>query len=306
MKITNAFSFLIFTCATLFSQNQPHLQWIESFPIAPELTPPVKNAQSLTIGFSGELYIADTGNHRLIKLNSKGEYLQHIGGFGWKANQFDTPVDIVTADGLNLYVADYNNQRIQRYGKNFEFISSLGDSKIDRLSSDQTGKTAVQISYPSGVAVTSLGDLFFTESEKGTVYKINRFGSVDAVFGGFTSSTGGLHKPSKLCATKKRVYVVDEIKIVVYDYFGNYLQTIGEGFLKKITDVTVGVDNRIYISDSERKTILIFDEKGEWISSPMNVEFQSPAAVEIWNEKLFVLDGKTSTIHIFKINGKSE
>lgn len=232
--------------------------------------------------------------------------MQHIGGFGWKVNQFDTPVDIATADGLNLYVADYNNQRIQRYGKNFEFISSLGDSKIDRLASDQTGKTALQISYPSGVAVTSLGDLFFTESEKGTVYKINRFGNVDAVFGGFTNGTGNLLKPSKLCVTKNRVYVADDNKLVVYDYFGNYLYTTGEDILKKVTDVTVDVNNTVYVSDSELKTILIFDEKGGWQSSLMDFEFQSPVSIDIWNNQLYVLDGKTSTIHVFKINGKSE
>lgn len=306
MKITNAFSFLFLTCATLFSQNQPHLQWIESFPIAPALTPPVKNAESLTIGFSGDIYIADTGNHRLIKLNSRGKYLQHIGGFGWRANQFDRPVDIVTVDGLNFYVADYHNQRIQRYGKNFEFVSSLGDSKIDRLASDQIGKSVLQISYPSGVAVTSLGDLFFTDGEKGEVYKINRFGNIDAVFGGFTNATGSLHRPGKLCVTKNYVYVADENKLVVYDYFGNYMQTVGEGILKKVTDVTVDRNGWIYVSDSERNTILIFNDHGEWIESLTDFVLQLPASVDIWNQQLFILDGKTSTIHIFKINGKSE
>ncbi|MBL7962196.1 NHL repeat-containing protein, partial [bacterium] len=165
--------------------------------------------------------------NRIVKLDTKGKYVNHVGGFGWKNNQFDSPVDIFAVDGLNIYVADLNNQRIQRYSKKLEYVTSFGESKLTELSIDASRTSNEPLGFPSGLAVSSQGDLFYSDSENDQIVKINRFGKKETAFGGFSEGRGTLRSPGKVFVTSRFVYVIDENRVVVFDYYGNYIRDIG-------------------------------------------------------------------------------
>lgn len=259
------------------------------------LAQPLKDPEGLSVSILGDVYIADTGNNRILKFNSDGEYLIQVGGFGWETNQFDRPLDVFARDGLNIYIADYNNQRIQRYSKKLEFISSLGNSKINQLSAESNSQGNSAVGYPGGVAISSQGDLFYSDDEKGIIIKVNKFGKIENSFGGFAQGRGKLKHPTKLCATKNIVYVVDVDRIVLFDYFGNYIAEFGDKILKKPTDVAAGDKERIYVSDSEKKTIFVFDKHGKVLSSLLGFSFEKPVSIDVVRNKLYVLD-KTSVM----------
>ncbi len=251
---------------------------------------PLKDPEAVSASILGDVYIADTGNHRVLKFDSDGKFVTQVGGFGWETNQFDRPLDIFAGDGLNIYVADYNNQRIQRYSKKLEFISSLGNSKINRLSAESNSHNISAVGYPSGVTVSSQGDLFYSDDEKGIITKVNKFGKIENSFGGFAQGRGRLKHPTKLCATKTIVYVVDVDRVVMFDYFGNYIADFGGKILKKPTDVAVGDKERVYVSDSESKTIFVFDKHGAVLSSLLGFSFEKPVSVDVVRNRLYVLD----------------
>ena len=89
---------------------------------------------------SGIIYALDGEANKLLKISSDGELLNRIGGFGWSDEQFDLPVDIWVT-GLDIFIADQNNHRIQRYDIELNFISSLEGV------SEETGK--IDFEYPS-------------------------------------------------------------------------------------------------------------------------------------------------------------
>jgi tripartite motif-containing protein 71 len=63
----------------------------------------------------GNLYVADTSNHRVQKLAADGTFLTKWGSRGAGIGEFDAP-HCVTVDGEgNVYVTDWVNSRIQKF-----------------------------------------------------------------------------------------------------------------------------------------------------------------------------------------------
>ncbi len=279
--------------------SRPTFRFTRTLNEAPQPNAVLKKPESFAVSLTGDLYVADTGNNRLVKLDADGGYVAHVGGFGWRPNQFDTPLDVACPDGLNIYVADFNNRRIQRYNKYLELISSLGSSKVTQLSADQTRKD-LDIGTPAGVAVSSQGDLFSSDPEQSVILKINRFARLDARFGGFSTGRGRLTRPARLTTTGQFVYVVDESRIVRFDYYGNPLGEITEG-LERPVDVAVDGQGRCYVADAGRRTVLVFDPSGQPLTALQGHTFEGIKAVDILRDRLYVLDAYSGTIAVFQV-----
>jgi hypothetical protein len=74
--------------------------------------------------FDNHLYIADSQNHRIIKLDDEFNLIKSYGSFGADFNQFVKPSGICFKNGI-LYICDYGNQRIQICDKDLELIDSV-------------------------------------------------------------------------------------------------------------------------------------------------------------------------------------
>ncbi len=79
----------------------------------------------VAIDNESNIYILDTGNHRLQKFNAQGQFMASIGHKGQGPGEFYFPTSVdVDPDGF-LYISDPNNQRIQILkpdGKEFKTI----------------------------------------------------------------------------------------------------------------------------------------------------------------------------------------
>ena len=62
---------------------------------------------SLTIDPRGFLYVADTGNSRIQKFDSDGNFKKEIGGFGWEKERFDHPTALSARNGLDVFISDH-------------------------------------------------------------------------------------------------------------------------------------------------------------------------------------------------------
>jgi hypothetical protein len=84
---------------------------------------------------NGEMYIADTGHHRIAKFlaafGGNGLRLtkvKDIGGLGRDNGTFISPMDVAVTNNTNshFYVADYGNSRIQEFDTDGNFIRVIG------------------------------------------------------------------------------------------------------------------------------------------------------------------------------------
>lgn len=105
----------------------------------------------VAVNSKGEIYIADTGRHRIVKLNKEGKLLTQWGKFGAGPGQFWLPLGIdVDQEGF-VYVADSNNHRVQKFTADGIFITEFGDF----------GPDAGEFNFPIGLAVTSNGNTIY-------------------------------------------------------------------------------------------------------------------------------------------------
>lgn len=63
----------------------------------------------------GNVYVADTGNHRIQKFTNTGTFLVQWGNFGTASGQFRFPADVAVDDSGSVYVSDQVNHRIQKF-----------------------------------------------------------------------------------------------------------------------------------------------------------------------------------------------
>ena len=205
-----------------------------------------KNASSFHLNSAGFVYITDSGSDVLYKYDTLGTYIDEVGGYGWKEEAFDNPVDVF-ATTLNVYVADKNNHRIQNFDKDLNFISQLSTRGSEN--SDE------QFGYPLACEVSTLGDLFILDSENKRVLKFDFFGNFMQNFGGMDAGNFSLKNPTELAVSLSiNTFLIDGEDIIVFDNYGNGLAVIETGLpLKglKITSslLTTNTEDEIYFAD---------------------------------------------------------
>jgi tripartite motif-containing protein 71 len=205
---------------------------------------------------AGNIYVANTGRNLLMRFSSAGDSTGEVGGYGWGDYQFDQPYDVCATNGIEIYVADYNNHRIQRFDRTLANVATL--------TTHQSNDDSKRFGYPSGVAVSRLGDLFICDDEDVRIVKVNTFSTVERTFGGYGEGAGSLTMPRQVAVgPNDDVYVSDKGRIAVYDNFGSYLTSIGVGMLHDPNGIGVS-DDKIGVCDSD--TLYFFDLSGKLIA----------------------------------------
>ena len=74
----------------------------------------LNNPTGIALDGNGAVYVTDTGNNRVLVFENHGQELMEIDGRPGTNGNFSLPVGLAS-DGVNLYVADTNNNRIMKF-----------------------------------------------------------------------------------------------------------------------------------------------------------------------------------------------
>ncbi|MBL7996355.1 NHL repeat-containing protein [bacterium] len=121
----------------------------------------LRKPRGIACNSDGDVYIADSGNNRVVKLLNPGSYLTFVDAFGKRGSkpaEFNEPSGIALGTDGRIFVTDTGNDRIQVFDKNMKFLYALGDKN------DSTG-LAVSMVRPDAIAFAdpTENDLFFKE-----------------------------------------------------------------------------------------------------------------------------------------------
>jgi len=271
-----------------------------SFPAPGDSLLQLASPQGLAVDLEGFIYVADTGNNRLVKCDRNGNLIDTVGGFGWESQQFDQPVDMSVHSGLDVFVADFNNERIERYDKDLNFISSFTPEDV-LLNS-------VQFGFPAAVDVSRHGELFICDTENNRILKLNSFGEAVLSFGDFNWGEGQLQYPGKIAISEQdQVYVSDRDagQIVVFDYYGNYVKRFGEEVLQQ----PGGFDwwrGRLLVADTGNHRVVVFDDSSQpgfqWGQEGTGAgAFNNPADLAVFDQRIYVLDSGNGRVQVFEV-----
>ena len=151
------------------------------------------------------LYIADTHNHRIRKVDLGTETITTIAGNSSAGSDGDTglasaaTLDAPTAIALdnkgNLYVADMRSHRIRKISATTGVITTVAGNGTQGFDGDGVEAVASLIDSPAGLAVDSSGNLYISDSHNYRVRRINAAtGEITTVAGtgsaGFSGDSG--------------------------------------------------------------------------------------------------------------------
>ncbi|HEV8539177.1 MAG TPA: NHL repeat-containing protein [Bacteroidota bacterium] len=202
-----------------------------------------KKALAIAVDSRGIVYVLDGGANEVLSLGKQEEVVVRTGGYGWSQFAFDNPRDLIAPNGLDIYVADYGNHRIQRFDRNLNLVSSLPSTG---------GEAGPRIfGYPRSVAVASSGALYVTDGENNRILQIDADGSMRS-FGGIDAARGRLRYPARVrVSSNEIVFVQDSNAIVAFDRFGNFMRRIGDHLFRELKTFTTDEDT-IYALDGCR------------------------------------------------------
>jgi predicted membrane-bound mannosyltransferase/sugar lactone lactonase YvrE len=100
-------------------------QYGQPLPDIPESKSSFWGPRGIAVDQNGHVYVADTGNKRIVVFDSDGKYLTEFGSAGFDPGQFDEPVGVAVGNDGVVYVTDTWNQRVQSFAPSGDGVSFL-------------------------------------------------------------------------------------------------------------------------------------------------------------------------------------
>ncbi len=253
---------------------------------------------SIAVNLQNDIYAIDASKNSVMRFNSEGEFVREVGGFGWQDEQFDSPVAIWAENGLDVFVADYNNSRIQRFDRKLNFVASI----LGRQAEDQR----LQFAFPIAVSFSNFGELFIAEREHNRVLKLNaEFEPVES-FGDYDWGAGVLGSPVSLAVFEdKAVFVADNERrsVIQFDYFGNFLNEILLENSSPVAEIAVSREH-IFILEERTNDLKVFAHDGSPVlqSSPQfPTANQKITSLALTRNVLYLLDSAQNVVFCYSI-----
>jgi hypothetical protein len=159
----------------------------------------------VAVDASGNLFVADYGNNCIRKVGVDGIITTVAGnglgagsGFGGYSGdggaatnaQLNNPKGVAVDASGNLFIADYDNNRIRKVGTNGVITTEAGNGTMG-YSGDGGAATNAQLDLPWGVAVDASGNLFIADWYNRRIREVGTNGVITTVAGNGTYGYSG-------------------------------------------------------------------------------------------------------------------
>ena len=145
---------------------------------------------ALALDAVGDLYIADRGNHRIRRVNLAANTITTVAGTGVAGNSGDygvatsaelfLPSSVAVDAAGDIYIADSENARVRKIDASTGIINTVVGT-TPALNSESIGdggpSTSAQLSFPVGVTLDAVGDLYVTDRLANVVRKVTASGA---------------------------------------------------------------------------------------------------------------------------------
>ncbi|MEI6713395.1 MAG: immunoglobulin domain-containing protein, partial [Verrucomicrobiota bacterium] len=133
------------------------------------------NPKGITVDRYGNIYVADTGNHRIRKMTPDGNVSilagsssGYLDGNGSSA-MFNTPLDVVTDAYGNVYVTDSVNKRIRKITPSGSVTTVAGSGATG---ADNGSALGASFGQPDGICIDDTGALYVADTSNNSIRKI--------------------------------------------------------------------------------------------------------------------------------------
>ncbi len=244
------------------------------------------NPQDLYLASSGDYYVADTGNKRIVRLNSNFEYVNEYDGGGI----FNSPDGVFVTDAGDMYVADSAAQKIIHIDANGQWVEDFVMPESDLLYN-------VTAFSPSKVAINPVNNYLYVVQGK-------QFMTIDAVnnFKGYVGANRvGFNLINYIVMTFGTDEIKDQMSVKEPEAYFNFCVANGG----KIYATGAEKKKRISVINTVGTNIFPEKEYGETLYDNAGVK-RTPEFVDICvdeNEIITVLERNTSCLYQYDYEG---
>ena len=274
--------------------------------------------QGTAVDANGNVYVADTDNHRIQKFDAGGNWQATWGGNGpgWggsgsAAGQFNQPQGVAVDSVGNVFVADKQNNRIQKRDASNGSWSEVGGGY---------GSAAGQFRYPHGVAVDPAGNVFVADTNNNRIQRFDASGNWQVTWGGngpgwggSGSAAGQFNQPQGVAVDPAgNVVVADTGNMRIQKRNGASWSVLGSGQGNQAGQfwfprgVAVDSAGNIFVADTFNYRVQKFDAGGTWLGmwgrqGTADGYFDAPAGVAVGsNGHVYVADYNNHRIQEFQ------
>jgi uncharacterized protein (TIGR03437 family) len=262
----------------------------------PAISAELNSPSGVAVDAAGNVYIADTGNGRIRKVNTAGIITTVAGkgngfvlGDGGPAlnAQLANPSDVVVDGAGNIYIADTGNSRIRKVNAAGIISSILHGAFGTCPSGAGVAAAAADIGVPAGLAVDAAGNLYIADYSADCVHKLDTAGIVTSVAGGGLAIPGDGGSPNSAG--------LGNLGDVDVDSAGNlYIADINENRIRKVSGGSVTPPGLPSISANGVVNGASF-QAGVIPNSWATIQGSNLASkTDTWNN--FIVNGKLPTI----------
>ncbi len=225
----------------------------------------------------GNLWVADSGNHRVQEVTSSGQFIEAIGwgvsdgkaqletctsncqaGIAGTGNgQFENPFGIAVAPNGAIWVTDSQADRLQEFSSAGEYLGQIGSA----------GSGEGQLSDPEGVAVSSAGNVWVVDAGNDRVEEFTGSGA-------FIKQVGS--------------------------------QGAGNGQFGRPAGIAISAAGNVWVTDDENNRVEEFSSSGEYLSQFATTHPEPQGIALDAHEDVWVIDGQNyGELQEFSTSGQS-
>ncbi|MBF0408030.1 MAG: IPT/TIG domain-containing protein [Candidatus Riflebacteria bacterium] len=292
-----------------------------------------KSPSAAVTDSQGNIYIADTGNHRIQIIKSTGEFVKYIGKpgalEGYGDAEFKYPGSVALDSLGRIFVADTGNHRIQIFNSLGVFESWIGqdDTNLTGVHLPNSGRRGKRgnstgmFDNPNWVHLDATGTIYIADTSNNRIQLLNSQGQFVSELGEVGGGLGQYKDPASVLYSDGIIYVTDMNNSRVQ------LVTPQNAFLKAIVPDTSGLNtlptrlkvdserNLVYVVDTgdpdtnPESSINVFDTSGNFIRKLGSFgsgagQFKFPRGVTVdRNGNVYVADSKNARIQKFNSEG---
>jgi len=206
---------------------------------------------------SGDVWLADADNDRVLEFDSNGQLLAQLGTSGG-AGALDWPNDLAVGPDNRLYVADTNNGRIAVFDRvSGNFLFSWGTQGF--------GQSPSLLASPMGICVSG-NQVLVADTGNARVQIFNLDGTYQQTVGGRGMGPGSFDAPVGVAVDAQgRIWVSDNGRqnVQMFNASGSFIAGVGGGFdgfdFEDPTYLSAGADGSVVLADGYADQVFVWD-----------------------------------------------
>ncbi len=174
----------------------------------------LSSPDDVAVDSQGNLYIADTSNNRIRKVNASTGVITTIAGTGTSgfsgdlgpatAAKLNHPSGVAVDSAGNVYIADGDNRRIRKVTVSTGIITTVAGNGTAAYSGDGGQATAASLSGPSGLTFDGSGNLLIADTNNHAIRRVSAATGVITTVAG--TGVGGYYGDGGLAIAARLYY----------------------------------------------------------------------------------------------------